>query len=453
MLIDESLYAWRPDAPMKYALESSGAFSFEGEPRRIYMMELSGMTKGTISVYADEEKTQHIGTTIYPDSIIEPENPLCTDIVYICGDGMEAGVEITIYAEKGIEKNEMNEFINTTDGMTCIRNSANDDGTDSVTGVEWFKFNGVAASTLYVSGNHWIGFGTSSQQLYVCNRDGKCYSLYRQEGQLINGTRFLKIRWEGYTVYNSTSSSCRLIFELFLFDSNDIYLNVVQKPTSSSYYGTSQLVCNGKTIPFNVCDGTGGRKSICFYHQDEDGREWEVSYEEYQKADVYTDAYLIRSQGKYYTVENEELKQVEMTVSTSAYFYRYGTGSIPEGSLLLGLVNPEVLFWTSDPSESLLMKAELTAYPFPQTLLGFADMQSETIKGIRLIAAEYSGTIGVKTSYDGGTAYGMEVTLEEFLATDVNELWNLCQTKRILYIQFILYNGAKLTRFKITYEN
>ena len=96
MLIDESLYAWRPDAPMKYALESSGTFSFEGEPRRIYMMELSGLTKGTISVYADEEKTQHIGTAVYPDSVIEPENPLCTDMVYIYGDGVEAGVEITI---------------------------------------------------------------------------------------------------------------------------------------------------------------------------------------------------------------------------------------------------------------------------------------------------------------------------------------------------------------------
>lgn len=453
MLIDGSLYAWRRDVPVKYILESSGILSFEGEARRIYMMELSSMTKGSVSVYADEEKKQHIGTAIYPDSIIAPEKPLCTDMVYICGDGMGAGVDVIIYSEKGILKSGMEEFVNTTDGMTNIRNSANDDGTDSIAGAGWFKFNGATASTVYVSGNHWIGFGTSSQQLNVCNRDGKCYSLYRQEGQLSDGTKFLKIRWEGYTVYNSTSSSCRLIFELFLLENNDIYLNVVQTPTSSSYFGTSQLVCNGKTVPYSVCDGTGGGKSICFYHQDEDGKEWKVAYEKYQKTDVYTNAYLVRSQDRYYTVENGELIQVDMAVPTSAYFYRYGTDSIPDGNLLLGLANPEVLFWTNDPADSLLLKAELTVYPFPQTLLGFADMRSDTIKGIRMIAAEYSGSIGVRTSYDGGTKYGAEITLDEFLTTDVGELWKLCQTKRMLHIRFILYNGAELTRFKITYEN
>ena len=142
-----------------------------------------------------------------------------------------------------------------------------------------------------------------------------------------------------------------------------------------------------------------------------------------------------------------------MEVPTSACFYRFGTPDIPDGTLLLELVNPEVLFWTNNPSDSLMMKAELTVFPYPQSLVGYADMESETIKGIKLLAAEYSGTIGVKTSYDGGTTYGTETTLEEFLATDASELWNLCQEQRSLYIQFILYNGAKLTRFKITYEN
>lgn len=453
MLIDETLYAWCPMAPVEYALETGGIFSFEGEARRIYMMELSGMTGGTVSVYADAEMTQPIGTVTYPDVRTEPEIPLCTDMVYVSGDGIGEGVAITLYCEKGVLKAGMESFLNTTEGMTCIRSSANDDSTDSVTGVDWFLFNGVTASTIYVSGNHWIGFGVSSQQLYVCNRDGKCYYLYRQEGQLSDGTRFLKIRWEGYTVYSSTSSSCRLIFELFLFDNNDMFLNVVQTPTGSSYYGTSQLVCNGVTTPYSVCDGTGGGKNICFFHQDTEGKEWTIAYEAYQKTDVYTDAYLIRSGSSYYTIEDGALKQVEMEVPTSACFYRFGTPDIPDGTLLLELVNPEVLFWTNNPSDSLMMKAELTVFPYPQSLVGYADMESETIKGIKLLAAEYSGTIGVKTSYDGGTTYGTETTLEEFLATDASELWNLCQEQRSLYIQFILYNGAKLTRFKITYEN
>ena len=453
MLIDENLYVWQPSDPVKYALESGGIFSFGEEGRKIYMLELTGMTEGTVNVYADEEKTQSIGAVTYPNTKIEPEKPISTSMIYVSGDGLGAGMDITIYAERGFRKWGLGEYLNTTNGMTCIRSTANDDVTDSVTGVDWFKFNGITASTIYVNGNHWIGFGTSAQQLNVCNRDGKCCSLYRQEGELLDYTRFCKIRWEGYTVYNSTSSYCRLVFELFLFDNKDMYLNVVQTPTSSSYYGSSQLVCNGKTIPYSVCDGTGAGKNVCFMHQDEEGKEWLVTYEEYQKSDIYTYAYLVRSEKTYYTTENGRLKQVDMDVPTSASFYCYGTRNIPDGSLLLDLVNPEVLLWTNDPSDSLLLKAKLAVYPYPQVLTGCADMQSDSIKGIRMLAAEYSGTIGVRTSYDGGNVYESEVTMDEFLTMDVDAIWNLCQEKRMLYIQFILYNSAVLTRFKITYKN
>jgi hypothetical protein len=99
------------------------------------------------------------------------------------------------------------------------------------------------------------------------------------------------------------------------------------------------------------------------------------------------------------------------------------------------------------------MKAELTVYPYPQRLLGFADMSSETIKGISLITAEYTGNIGIKLSFDGGASYEEEQTMDEFLAADLESLWNRCEENRSLYISFILYNGAKLTRFKITYVN
>jgi hypothetical protein len=167
----------------------------------------------------------------------------------------------------------------------------------------------------------------------------------------------------------------------------------------------------------------------------------------------YSNKYLIRSGGIYYTVVDGELEQVDMVSPTAACFYRYGVDDVPDGSLLLPLTNPDVLFWTNDAEESLQMRAELVAYPFPQTLTGYADMTSETILGIDMLSAEYSGEIDIKLSYDEGSTYGETMTMAEFLAMDVDVLWQNCQAHKSLYIQFTLHNDARLTRFKISYKN
>ena len=89
-------------------------------------------------------------------------------------------------------------LLNTTEGMTVLRNNvAQDDGVDTIVGVDWFKFNNITASNIYASGNSFIGFGANAEHLKVCRRDTKMFYLYRQEGTIGN-TKFLKIRWEGY---------------------------------------------------------------------------------------------------------------------------------------------------------------------------------------------------------------------------------------------------------------
>ena len=453
MLIDPTLYAWRPNAPEEYALETSGAISFGTEARRIYQMEVSGVSSGIVSIYADEEQTELIGEVTYPDALMEPSVPVCADCIYADGDGIGEGVVITLFDELGLPTQGLEDYLNTTEGMTCIRNTPNDDGTDTVAGMPGFMFNGVSAVNLYISGNEWIGIGTNAEQLQVCRRDGKVYYNYRQEGTLIDGTDFLKIRWEGYVQYNNTSESLRLIFEFFLFSNNDMFLNVVKTPTNSSYYGSSNLICNGQTTALSICDGTGGGKMIAFHSTDDQGRTWEISYGEYSPSDVFSNKYLIRSGGIYY-IENEgELEQVDVVNPTAACFYRYGMDAVPDGDLLVPLTNPDVLFWTNDSDESLQMRAELVAYPFPQILTGYADMTSETILGIDMLSAEYSGEIDIKLSYDGGTTYGTAMTMAEFLAVDVDTLWENCQANKSLHIQFTLHNDARLTRFKISYKN
>ncbi|MEG2001095.1 MAG: hypothetical protein RR053_06875 [Evtepia sp.] len=175
--------------------------------------------------------------------------------------------------------NTLDELLNTTVGMEILRNnSANDDSIDTVIGVEWFKFNQVVASSVYASGNHWLGFGTNAEQLKVCRRDGKMYSLYRQVGT-IKSLQFLKIRWEGFTWYSQTTDAYALKYEVFLFSDGGFYLNVVQAPTDAGYLGTSALVCGNNSYPFTITAGTPIAYS--FYPQDTNGSTWTVVQERY----------------------------------------------------------------------------------------------------------------------------------------------------------------------------
>lgn len=73
------------------------------------------------------------------------------------------------------------------------------------------------------------GFDSGAELNVVCEGDGKLTITavkYREEGTILNLYRFIKIRWEGYTKYDSTSSSRALIFEFFLFDTGNMELEV-----------------------------------------------------------------------------------------------------------------------------------------------------------------------------------------------------------------------------------
>jgi hypothetical protein len=141
-------------------------------------------------------------------------------------------------------------LLDTTAGMTAVvNNTKHDEDVVGVTGVDWFTYAGNTASTIYVSGNNFIGFGQNAEQLKIWRRDGAVYYIYRQEGTLTSGKRFIKIRVEGYVHYSSTSSSYALKYEVFLIEGQTLFINVIQIPTSSSYTGMSSII-DGKTITY-----------------------------------------------------------------------------------------------------------------------------------------------------------------------------------------------------------
>lgn len=170
-------------------------------------------------------------------------------------------------------------LLNTTTGMTAVvNNTKHDDDVVSVTGVDWFTYAGKTTSTIYVSGNNFIGFGQNAEQLKIWNRDGAIYYVYRQEGTLTSGKRFLKIRVEGYVYYSSTSSSYALKYEVFLIEGQTLFVNVIQKPTSSSYTGTSSITDGKTTTSLNISVSSTVPISILVKNA---GISQEISYEKY----------------------------------------------------------------------------------------------------------------------------------------------------------------------------
>ena len=437
MLIDETKYLWSKGQPEDILL-SEGPFSYVPEQAlRIYRFEGTG----EILIYADTEMSDLLFRGALP---YEPDIPIaCDGLTFVT----ETELTLHLISEVGILKTVLTSFLNTSENMTAISSSYNDDGTFSTEGLSGFMFNGIAAAPLYISSNHWLGFGTSSEQLRILRRDGCSTSIYRQLGETSNGLQFLKIRFEGYTVYSNRVESNRL----FLLSNNDMFLNVIQTPTSGNA-GTSELICNGTTTALTLFDGSGGGTQVSFYHQDDAGRSWEIVYAMYEQKGSESYGYLLKQGDDFYTIVDGELTVCDIETLTAAMFLKYGFEELPSATLLTPLVNPEFYFWKASGSEELL-KATLKAYPYPQVMDAVADMSHISIIGIKLLTAEYSGDVGICVSLDDGVTYSEEVALGDWLNTDVEELWNSLPESRRVYFHFILHDNAALSRFKITYIN
>lgn len=345
-------------------------------------------------------------------------------------------------------------YLNTTEGMEILVNNVKkDDDTITVPGVDWFRFNGKTALNLYVSGNSWIGIGESAEQLKVCRRDGAMYYLYRQEGMLYNFYKFLKIRWEGYTQYNQIGAVYALKYEFFIFDTGDMFLNVIQTPTNNSYIGTSSMTSNGTTMALEI--PINSTPMITFTHQDDMGFSWAVGYEKITIDPPFDMRYLFSdADGKYYTITAGALSEVLVPVLTAQVFRDHGVDAKTsvDWMLLAGLRNPEIMYWQDSQLELRSLQADVTAFPLPQELTVTADMTHESVSGIRLLSANYSGQVGVRYSTGGGT-YTDEMPMDDFLATDVAELWEGVQPERMLHLVFVLHGAAALTTFQISYNN
>lgn len=446
MLIDETKYNWSRTDPIEIlAEENPSNIEFE-KALRIYRIEGAA----ELSIYEDNTKENLLYEGFLP---FEPETTIACTSLYIEFVTEEEIPSIVLIAESGDEKTVLLPYLNTTEGMSYINNGYNDDSTFSTAGLDSFLFNGVATSTVYVSSNHWFGFGSNSEQLKIMRRDGCSTALYRQQGVCSNGLEFLKIRFEGYTVYNNCIEANRLIFELFLLSSNDMFLNIIQTPTSGNI-GTSEIICNGATTALSLVDnsGAGGGTMVSFYHTDELGKSWNIVYDMYEGTGSDSYGYLLKVDDIFYTITDGTLVPLEIDVPSAAMFYKFGSQEKPSEELLTPLENPTIYLWKAG-GETQLLKATLKAYPYPQVITSVIDMSHISILGIKLLTAQFSGEVGVCQSIDNGETFSEEVPLSDWLNTDPDELCNSLNETRILILHFVLHDNATLSRFKITYIN
>lgn len=193
----------------------------------------------------------------------------------------------------GNNYDRLSAYLNTTDGMTAIINGVRqDDTTNTIAGVDWFTYESRVASTIYVNSNSWVNLGkspsssgsASTGQINILRRDGQMHYLYRQEGS-VGGIRFLKIRFEGYTQYSSSSATSQYAnrWELFLLEDGSMVINMIQTPTLANYLGTSTLICNSQTLVLPLADGTGNAPIIGLV---ESGGVWSLSSTKYLSGDI-----------------------------------------------------------------------------------------------------------------------------------------------------------------------
>lgn len=117
--------------------------------------------------------------------------------------------------------------------------------------------------------------------------------------------------------------------------------------------------------------------------------------------------YLIRSGSTLYTVADGALSALTETEVTASLFQTYGVDEIPDGSLLVGLTDPEVLYWHDSTDELPTLSLTVNGMPpLPQMFTSEPmDLTHESIAGISHAEVDASEDVRFAISFDGGTTW------------------------------------------------
>ena len=236
-----------------------------------------------------------------------------------------------------------------------------------------------------------------------------------------------------------------------LYNAEDGSWGAINSSTSATFCNLSE---NWSIIwsNFNIPNGSETSTDIYFY-----------------TIEPYCVLYLVKADGKLYTVVDGTLSELATTDIVAQTFLDYGIDDIPDGALLVGLSNPEVLYWQDSEDNLPTLTATVTATPPPQTIISSrCDLSDATITGIENMLATCEGELICAVSFDDKATWkahnGVEwVTVsdeyvgmsKETLEAITLEQWNeLYLGASGMYIRIALTDATQiLTKIEVDFSN
>ena len=332
-----------------------------------------------------------------------------------------------------------------TSNMTVIRNNVKtDSGIDTLSMPSWFKFNNTSYANCYVSGNSWLGFESqSSEAIRINRRDAASWYVWQESG-VVCLEQFVKIRWRGYSYYNTTSESALLEYDVIFLESGGIYIHIVNYPTS--YTDGSKQIIADTTYNFDLSQDI---HDISFYYNNETNS-FNMAYEMYDISFPYK--LLISSDGLLYTIVDDKLSQLSETTLTADLFDLYGVYTI-NSNLLSSLNNVNILA-CSDIS-GLNINSKLSGVQKNNIIIKNISLHGPNSDGVKNISYIGSDDIIISFSVDGINYKKYDLSwvdvsgdIDGMLLSDVTniseDIWGiLCSGFSELFIKIIFTNTTQ----------
>lgn len=191
-------------------------------------------------------------------------------------------------------------------------------------------------------------------------------------------------------------------YDVLLFDNGDIFLHMVDIPTSYND-GTKSLTA-GNAYSFTY---TADSPDVSFYKQ-EDGS-FVVVNELLQIEVPFARKYMIKDSetGNLYNIADGVLTQIPTNEVTSTTFKQYGADEITDTSLLLTIGKPVILYWQDSDTQLPEKRVDVTAIPPEQAILTDIDLSHDSIKGISSVNIDVTGSPTFSVSFDNGDTWSI----------------------------------------------
>lgn len=311
-------------------------------------------------------------------------------------------------------------------GMSIVAESQNtDEGTFVFPDIGFdFYYKGVnVRSNIYSNGNSWVGLKSTSQlsqDLNINYRDARCHCAYYKTEQE-NGKTVFRIRWEGYSVYNETSS-IDLAWELIFYDDNTMVL-VIDKVPVHTGTNTFDSAGNG-TLSYDYLE----HKSYVLQAQGTEGTNFTLTEGSYIQKIFY---YLIDDGAngiKHWDDATSSWIKIGDGPVTEEMFTTYGNVIFNTSRTGIILTNPTLLTYTQNLTEDNHSLKETLTPPYRSIVQNFDYAIPTGIKSAELTTIlSGESSIKVAVSIDSGNTWKVfngsswfSIDITDLVAFDTN---------------------------------